>query len=601
MDSEARNPADTPRLRLVDLRVDGEHLLHFGGGFSGVLAGNGTRSAAARAIACTIVGPRPAGASGAIDVAGSLVSVWSLPSPLLPHDAPVVIDPDLVRSLWSSTTTRRRAQLAAEHAAGRLDVHRIVSTLEQLGVQAGVAAEPEPAIEATAPTGPPPPSQDTELETFMRSVRTYGRVESLVAALEPEPVPEALNLAELVDANLALRRQRAERGVGAHIDFDTAERRVKLARIEAALASGAVGHDERYEIERHHRAVVDAEKHLAGVGPRRRPRAVARYDAAVAAEKAALADAGIESYAMFLMALGSGEIPRDERARQAAQAELAAATSAYQEALRLRDLPSQEELEIRARVLRDHARAMLGHEPGPDLSADLRTLRTLPPDYDDRLRELVAVLEETGTPVGDDAVADARRFLMSPPSIKIDQQREWPMPGPRWSGRLDEADAWPMPGSERRPVEALAAPEPEGPSAVELAQIEALEGALAEQQLRVGELERQMTELEAARTGDLAQLSAEAFTSAIASTLAAYRAGMVLDGKVPLVFDGVLDRIRPAACDAAVEMLLRADDLQAIVVSNDAQVVQRIRSAGGTIVLWPEPEHDVRDTAHVTG
>src|SRR5204862_38956 len=63
MDSEARDPADT-RLRLVDLRVDGEHLLHFGGGFSGVLAGNGTRSTAARAIACTIVGPRPSGVSG---------------------------------------------------------------------------------------------------------------------------------------------------------------------------------------------------------------------------------------------------------------------------------------------------------------------------------------------------------------------------------------------------------------------------------------------------------------------------------------------------------------------------------------------------------
>ena len=89
MDSEARNPADTTRLRLVDLRVDGEHLLHFGGGFSVVLAGNGTRSAAARAIASTIVGPRPTGASGAIDIAGSLVSVWSLPAPLLPLDAPM--------------------------------------------------------------------------------------------------------------------------------------------------------------------------------------------------------------------------------------------------------------------------------------------------------------------------------------------------------------------------------------------------------------------------------------------------------------------------------------------------------------------------------
>src|SRR2546428_13422573 len=91
MDSEARDPADT-RLRLVDLRVDGEHLLHFGGGFSGVLAGNGNRSAAARAIACTIVGPRPAGASGAIDVAGLLLRGVGPPPPPPPPPPPAGVD-----------------------------------------------------------------------------------------------------------------------------------------------------------------------------------------------------------------------------------------------------------------------------------------------------------------------------------------------------------------------------------------------------------------------------------------------------------------------------------------------------------------------------
>jgi hypothetical protein len=372
------------------------------------------------------------------------------------------------------------------------------------------------------------------------------------------------------------------------------------------LTSGAVGSDERYEIERRHRAVVESEKHLSEVGRRRRPRAVVRYDAAVAAEQKALADAGIDSYAMFLMALSSGETPRDERARQAAHEELASATAAYERALRLRELPSRAELETRAQVLREHARTVLGREPGRDLSADLHALRVRRADYGDRLRELVAVLEGAGTAVGDDPVADARRFLMSPPSIQIDQQRDWPMPGPRWAGRLDETDAWPMPGDTPQTLEELAAPEPpepEGPSAVELAQIEALERELAGQQERVAQLEEQMSDLEAARTADLAQLSAEAFASALESTLAAYRAGAVLDGKVPLVFDGVLDRIRPDACDAAVEILLRAEDLQAIVVSNDAQVVQRIRDVGGTIVRWPEPEpeHRAHGAAPLTG
>jgi len=596
MDSEARDPAVT-RLRLVDLRVDGEHLLHFGGGFSGVLAGNGNRSTAARAIACTIVGPRPTGASGAIDIAGSLVSVWSLPTPLLPHDAPVVIDPDLVRSLWASTTAGIRGRLAAEHATCGFDLHRIEAALAQFGVKADAAAPPEP-IAAGAPAEPRP-QEDDELATFMQSVKTYGRVESLVAALEPEPYPEALHLAELVDANVALTRQRAEIGDGVDIDFDTAERRVKLARIEAAVSSGAVGPDARFEIERRHRAVVEAEKHLSEVGRRRRPRAVVRYDAAVAAEQKTLAEAGIDSYAMFLMALSSGETQRDERARQAALDELASASAAYEQALRLRELPSRAELETRAQVLREHARNVLGREPGRDLSADLRTLRVRRADYDDRMRELVAVLERTGTVVGDDPLADARRFLMSPPSIHIEAQREWPMPGARRPGRLDEADAFPMPGDARQPSDEPC--EPAGPSAVELAQIEVLERELAEVQQRVDELEQQMTELESARTADLAQLSPEAFASALQSTLAAYRAGTVLDGKVPLVLDGVLDRIGPDACQAAVDILLRADDLQAIVVSNEPAVVQRIGSAGGTMVRWPESDRQAQDIPHLTG
>ena len=173
------------------------------------------------------------------------------------------------------------------------------------------------------------------------------------------------------------------------------------------------------------------------------------------------------------------------------------------------------------------------------------------------------------------------------------------MPGARRPGRLDEADAFQMPGDARQPVDEP--PEPEGPSAVELAQIEVLERELVDVQRHVAELEQQMTELESARTADLGRLSPEAFASALQSTLAAYRAGTVLDGKVPLVLDGVLDRIRPDACDAAVDILLRADDLQAIVVSNEPAVVQRIGSAGGTMVRWPEPDHQPHDAAHLTG
>jgi hypothetical protein len=591
MDSQARNPADTPRLRLVDLRVDGEHLLHFGGGFSCVLAGNGNRTMAARAIAYTIVGPRPSGASGAIDLDGSLVSVWSLPTPLLPRDAPVVVDPDLVRSLWQESAMRRRGELAAAHATGMLEAQRIEAALDALGAHRADVAENALPRAIGASDGANASDQDQEVARFMESVKTYGLVESLIAGLEPEPLPEALHLAELVDANAALTRQHDEIGDGVDVDFEAAERRLKLARIEAALTSGTVGPEHRFEIERRHRAVVEAEQSVSHVGPRRRARAVARYDAAVAAEQTALAHVGIDSYAIFLMALSAGEVRHGPEAQQAAAEELTAASAAFATAQRLRDLPSRTELDTRARILRDHARTLLGREPGRDLSTELRSLRVKRADYDERLRELVRVLQSSGTTVGNDPVADARRFLLSPPSIQIGQQREWPMPGARRAGRLEEAEAFPMPGDEPRATETPVPPEPvAGPSALELAQIEALEDELADQRQRVAGLEAEMRGLEAARYGSFADLSPEALTSALECTLAAYRAGDVLAGKVPLVLDGVLDRLRPESCEAAVQLLVAATDIQSIVVSNDPQVMQCIRHAGGTIVRWPEPE-----------
>jgi len=45
--------------------------------------------------------------------------------------------------------------------------------------------------------------------------------------------------------------------------------------------------------------------------------------------------------------------------------------------------------------------------------------------------------------------------------------------------------------------------------------------------------------------------------------------------------------------------LLAATDIQSIVVSNDPHVMQCIRSVGGTVVLWPEPQ--TRAVAPTTG
>ena len=65
--------------------------------------------------------------------------------------------------------------------------------------------------------------------------------------------------------------------------------------------------------------------------------------------------------------------------------------------------------------------------------------------------------------------------------------------------------------------------------------------------------------------------------------------------------DGVLDRLSADACDAGVQALARAADLQTIVVSNDPNVVQRIRNVGGGVVRWPTTGIPQPDPAWFTG
>src|SRR5204863_8430125 len=99
-----------------------------------------------------------------------------------------------------------------------------------------------------------------------------------------------------------------------------------------------------------------------------KPQAAARYEAALAAERDALAAAGVDSYAGFLMAIAaggattpaapSGPNTGDDAERADAEAELAAATA---EVDRLRSLPppvpvarredfAERDLELRARA-----------------------------------------------------------------------------------------------------------------------------------------------------------------------------------------------------------------------------------------------------------
>ena len=116
-DSSQVNPA--ARLRLIDLRVAADRPnVHFGGRLSAILTEPGSRDGAARAIAVTVAGPRPDDADGSVEVAGELVSVRTLPSPLVPAGDPILIDTPGLGAHWQAWCARRRDALAVAHASG---------------------------------------------------------------------------------------------------------------------------------------------------------------------------------------------------------------------------------------------------------------------------------------------------------------------------------------------------------------------------------------------------------------------------------------------------------------------------------------------------
>jgi hypothetical protein len=524
MDSEARHP-DTPgRLRVVDLRIGSERRqLHLGGGFACVVAAAGTRSAAARWIATTIVGPAPTGSGSKSPTETS--PEWRLQAPLLPLRAPAVLDRDVLQTLWRSDCARRLEVLAASRESLRSEQERITAALERLRIQ--------PPLTAARPQRRPDEAE-AELAAFRDSARRFARVQSLlfaIDALRPEPSPSALELADAWDARAS---------------FVAPEAQAETPPAPTSAAPTALsGADERRraELERLHQKVVKAEARIFGRRVLMRKRAVARYNAATGAERAALAGAGVDSYAEFLLEATEKELPDDSPSRaQDDESEVEARTGATEY----------------AQALRARACELLGREPGDDVANELRAHLVDPPARAARLEELQALLHEEGFTELDDVIGRARAFIAKPPSVHVPQPPTWAM--------------------------LVAGPE------VPLREVEGLEAELAanDQQLEV--LEREATRLTGTRDADLLRLGPDDFVRVVGALFDAYRAGEVLEGHLPLVLDGVLDGLAADARDAAVVALASVDDAQVIVVTDDPGVTNRISEAGGTIVQWPAPE-----------
>lgn len=547
MDSEARHPDIPGRLRVVDLRIGSERRqLHFGGGFACVLATTDARAAAARWIAVTIVGPAPAVSHDPSDAAGE-EPLWSLQAPLLPLRVPAVLDRSLLHTIWRSDCARRLDVLAASRESLQMERSRISGALERTRVQAPLSA-------AAAATLPRSHAADEELAAFKAAARRFVHVQSLLREIDafvPEVPVEALELADAWDAHLGF-------ATGSFPTGDPAAASSSANRAPTTTAPEPFDDARRAELEQLHYAAIKAETRLFGRGLLPRKRAIARYNEARLREQAALAGAGVDSYAEFLLALNANESAED-RTQHAHDADASDAVSEPDATA-----PAAEPVDehaaraVRTQELLARARALLGRDPGEDVAGELRAHLADPPALVERVEALAEVLREEGLSDVDDVIERARTFIASPPSVHIPQP-------PTWAMRVSMPE-------------------------VPLREIEALERQLRAKDEQIGELDLESARVAATYDLDLLRLGPDDFVRVVGAMFDAYREGEVLEGHLPLVLDGALDGLAADARDAAVLALATVDDIQVIVVTDDDNVARRVDEAGGTIVHWSAAE-----------
>jgi len=566
----ARQANPAARVRLIDLRVGAERpSLHFGARLSAILTEPGSRSVAAHAIAVTVAGPRPDDADGSVEVDGAVVSVRTLPSPLLPPGAPILVDREVLVARWHAWCARRRDELAIAHASGRLDRHRIEASLEQARARPAAA---EPASDEAEPAVPPsPPAGPAAVPdaNASRRVRIAALLESADAEETP-PLPEGQFLADAWAAHMVLVRACAADDEVPQRELERLEQRVDDARRALADLPHGPPEDVCAHIERSHREVAAAEQNLIDAKRRHRNRAVARYEQAVAIELVALADAGIESYASFRV-LVAAAAEADAGGRAAAEAEFEAAREALDQARMVRDVPTRRELAEREALIRSRATELLGRPPGRDPERELRALRVEPDRNPEAIDAIASALAEAGIDPAGDVVGTARAFVAGA------------LAGP--------GDVEPVVSEPAAPVVTEAATPPVEVPVVEVPTVDDEEIADLEAERRAHDRQLSEIEQEMARVGDLAALDVanlDDLAPAIDALFAEYRAGALLDGVLPLVIDGVLDGIGREARDRMVQQLAGVDDVQIVVVSEDPEVLQALAYAGASLVRWPE-------------
>ena len=193
-----------------------------------------------------------------------------------------------------------------------------------------------------------------------------------------------------------------------------------------------------------------------------------------------------------------------------------------------------------------------------------------------------------------------------PLAVRDELRRELTVAGDACEGDLIATArafvASPLPEPASAPPPPPPVPEPETPTvttAGERASLEdertALDSELGllqhehdEHDRELGCYEAELARLDGFRDADVDALDAQELTLALDDLVDAYRRGDVLAGRLPLVLDGALDGLTAAGRTAAAATLAAADDVQAIVVTDDPLLAEAIGAAGGAVISWHE-------------
>ena len=189
-----RAPDESTRLRLVMLRT-GRGEAEFGEGLVCVPVPPDTCTEVAHTIANSVIGPRADDVDGTIEIAGRLVSLRTLPAPLLRPSAAPTVDRLMLDDLWREICAQRRGRVESAHADRRLLNYRSAAALDAARRRAAaVVAE----LEAPRAAGAPVSVVAAELPPDDVTPRLVSLCD-WIDALEPVESPEALALAEAFD------------------------------------------------------------------------------------------------------------------------------------------------------------------------------------------------------------------------------------------------------------------------------------------------------------------------------------------------------------------------------------------------------------------